>query len=188
MKSKLIIILICACISAAAIFAAGCKDNIADLEKQIADLTAQNERLEEENADLSAENERLEEWNSELSEYAAEWQAQLEELKNSNALTEEQLAEAQHKLDVIANIRWGRAEHWHVLRIDIRPEYADKEYTIEDFAPIELVNVGEGLGDSYWVFFISDSPGTLAKTAIMLAGFEFVENVAPIMGPILVSP
>ena len=85
MKKQIIAaILLSLCISCLSLFAAGCSDNSAELEAQIAELTERNEQLEE-------ENEQLQGSNGDIQGQLEELRQQFEELSASNTLTEEQL-------------------------------------------------------------------------------------------------
>lgn len=178
MKSKLITILVCACISAAVFFAAGCNDKTAELEKQIADLTAQNEQLEEENAELSAENEQFEAAEEELNFNIADWQKQIEDLQNSIPRNEEQIAEAQRKYEILTSINWDQYGFGEIaiIHIIIRPEYVDKEYTVEDFVSAKVERV-ERDGEQYVLYLSDTDPRVVIRSIISIAELEFIDSV-----------
>ena len=175
MKKKIIaVMLLSLCIVCISLFAAGCGDNGAELEAQIAELTERNEQLEE-------ENEQLQGSNGDIQGQLEELRQQFEELSASNALTEEQFEELQKKFEKLLKVDWLWEEGYSLneLLVYVKPEYADNVYQIDDFYPIELSEVKQSeFIDSLYVLTLENlGVQYLADVVPKLYCFEFVDNV-----------
>ena len=179
MKKKIIAaILLSLCISCLSLFAAGCSDNSAELEAQIAELTERNEQLEE-------ENEQLQGSNGDIQGRLEELRQQFEELSASNALTEEQLAELQKKFDVLYDIDRLSIFSASSLYVSIKPEYNNKTYTAEDFLPIELSDIRHSKLDLevYLITLTHEDMGEFLFAVIKLLNFDFVDYLELVTAP-----
>ena len=179
MKKKIIAaILLSLCISCLSLFAAGCSDNSAELEAQIAELTERNEQLEE-------ENEQLQGSNGDIQGQLEELRQQFEELSASNTLTEEQLAELQKKFDVLYDIDRLSIFSASSLYVSIKPEYNNKTYTAEDFLPIELSDIRHSKLDLevYLITLTHEDMGEFLFAVIKLLNFDFVDYLELVTAP-----
>ncbi len=148
----------------------GCDNGRDKLKKKLDELILQNERLTAEKGELE---DRLEESTLQNSEL----EAQLDALIEQNELTEEQLSDLQYKFEQLLDIDWfhDKIETFN-LYVEIKPEYSDREYTVEDFLPIRLSYVRKIPGYLYLRF---EEEGLLyiIDAVIKLYSFEFVERV-----------
>lgn len=179
MKKQIIAaILLSLCISCLSLFAAGCSDNSAELEAQIAELTERNEQLEE-------ENEQLQGSNGDIQGRLEELRQQFEELSASNTLTEEQLAELQKKFNVLYDIDRLSQFSTIYLHVYIKPEYNDKTYTAEDFSPIEISDVFHSESDpvEYLIVLTQWDMGEFLFAVIKLLNFDFVDYLELVTAP-----
>lgn len=174
MKVKILTAISAACIAICVVFAAGCGNG--KLEKQVEELQQQVDELTEEKAELSSQTEQL--------------QQQLADLKEQNVLTEEQLSELQQKAEKFLDLPWHYEPGYVLYMFDvvIKPEYNDREYTIEDFLPARLSRVEKMsyFGDNWYRLYI-DEEGTDSDYALMayrffsaviaISGFEFVDYI-----------
>ena len=180
MKKQIIAaILLSLCIACLSLFAAGCSDNRAELEAQIAELTERNEQLEE-------ENEKLQGSNGDIQGRLEELRQQFEELSASNTLTEEQLEELQKKFDVLYDIdRLAPTFSTTKLYVYIKPEYNNKIYTAEDFLPIELSDIRHSKLDLevYLITLTHEDMGEFLFAVIKLLNFDFVDYLELVTAP-----
>ena len=174
MKSKLITILLCVCLVACVLFAAGC-NNTAELEQQVEDLQQQISELTEDKAELEQQTEQL--------------QQQLSDLKEQNTLTEEQFAVLQQKVEKFLDLPWHYEPGYalYMFHVIIKPEYSNRDYTVEDFLPARLSSIekSSALGDNWYMLYIdvetvsvpSEIVYRFFSAVITVLGFEFVDYI-----------
>lgn len=168
-----IVVLVGALAGCAALFAAGCAEEQGGLEDYIAALGRENQLLEERNEELKTEHDWLE-------GRCEEWRQEIDALTEGKTYNEEQIAETESKSENLLAIDW-RHENYSMssFYVFIKQEFADRQYTAEDFLPAEIREI-ERAGDACWRLTLKRGvTEELVNAMIRVLCLDFVESVEP---------
>ena len=203
---KLFSIFFAAVMAGAMMLMTACGGETGDLQKQLDELTQQNEEYSERLDSLQAELEELQSKNETLSGNAAEMQTSLDELLNEmeevyppelqepvrglrsliwemrkeNAPFSEVLEVYQIGMFILFDLDFTKRHVGNRLTVYIRPEYADKELTAEDFLSVEVVEINYHSYPQltfYDLTLAQSGDEYLFRSAAKLYQLEFVESV-----------
>lgn len=114
---------------------------------------------------------------------------QLADLKEQNTLTEEQFAGLQQKVEKFLDLPWHYEPGYalYMFHVIIKPEYSNRDYTVEDFLPARLSSIekSSALGDNWYMLYIdvetvsvpSEIVYRFFSAVITVLGFEFVDYI-----------
>ena len=177
---KIVSVLFAAVMAGAMVLMTACGGETGDLQKQLDELTQQNE-------ELLQQNERLTDRMDMTRDAIERMQNLFKELREINAALAEENAELSEQFDRLHNTIFGLIDldftKRHVgnrLTVYIRPEYADKELTAEDFLPVEVVEINYHSYPQLTIYYLTlaqSGDEYLFRSAAKLYQLEFVESV-----------